>query len=62
MTREKSARCANTRRHTSAWSSRSAKRARRASKEARDARIESGMEVGMQEGMDLLERVAISLR
>jgi uncharacterized protein YndB with AHSA1/START domain len=33
-----------------------------ASKEARDAHIESGMEVGMQEGMDLLERVAISLR
>ena len=33
-----------------------------ASKEARDAHIESGMEIGMQEGMDLLERVAISLR
>ena len=33
-----------------------------ASKETRDAHIESGMEVGMQEGMDLLERVAISLR
>ena len=33
-----------------------------ASKEARDAHLESGMEVGMQEGMDLLERVAISLR
>ena len=33
-----------------------------ASKEARDAHIESGMETGMQEGMDLLERVAISLR
>ena len=32
------------------------------SKEARDAHIESGMEVGMQEGMDLLERIAISLR
>ena len=33
-----------------------------ASKEARDAHIASGMETGMQEGMDLLERVAISLR
>ncbi len=33
-----------------------------ASKEARDAHIDSGMETGMQEGMDLLERVAISLR
>ncbi len=32
-----------------------------ASKEARDAHINSGMETGMQEGMDLLERVAISL-
>ncbi len=32
------------------------------SKEARDAHIESGMEVGMQEGMDLLEQVAVSLR
>lgn len=32
------------------------------SKEARDAHIESGMEAGMQEGMDLLERIAISLR
>jgi uncharacterized protein YndB with AHSA1/START domain len=31
------------------------------SKEARDAHIESGMEAGMQEGLDLLERVAISL-
>ena len=28
----------------------------------RDLIIESGMEVGMQEGMDLLEEVAISLR
>jgi uncharacterized protein YndB with AHSA1/START domain len=33
-----------------------------ASKEARDAHIGSGMEDGMQEGMDLLEQVAISLR
>ena len=32
-----------------------------ASKEARDAHIDSGMETGMQEGMDLLERVAVSL-
>ena len=32
------------------------------SKEVRDAHIESGMEVGMQEGMDLLEEVAVSLR
>src|ERR671918_512995 len=31
------------------------------SKEARDAHIDSGMETGMQEGMDLLEQVAISL-
>ena len=33
-----------------------------ASKEARDAHIGSGMEVGMQEGMDLLEQIAVSLR
>ena len=33
-----------------------------ASKEARDAHISSGMETGMQEGMDLLEQVAVSLR
>ena len=33
-----------------------------ASKEARDAHIESGMETGMQEGMDLLEEVANALR
>jgi uncharacterized protein YndB with AHSA1/START domain len=33
-----------------------------ASKEARDAHIASGMEVGMQEGMDLLEGVANALR
>ena len=32
------------------------------SKELRDTIIESGMETGMQEGMDLLEQVAISLR
>jgi uncharacterized protein YndB with AHSA1/START domain len=32
------------------------------SKEFRDKIIDSGMEVGMQEGMDLLEQVAISLR
>jgi uncharacterized protein YndB with AHSA1/START domain len=31
-------------------------------KEGRDAHINSGMEVGMQEAMDLLEEVAISLR
>ncbi len=30
--------------------------------EVRDAIVESGMEVGMQEQMDLLERLAISLR
>jgi uncharacterized protein YndB with AHSA1/START domain len=33
-----------------------------ASKEARDAHVDSGMETGMQEGMDLLEQVAVSLR
>ena len=33
-----------------------------ASKEDRDAIINSGMEVGMQQQMDLLEQVAISLR
>jgi uncharacterized protein YndB with AHSA1/START domain len=33
-----------------------------ASKEDRDAIISSGMEVGMQQQMDLLEQVAISLR
>ena len=32
------------------------------SKELRDAIVNSGMEAGMQEGMDLLEQVAISLR
>ncbi len=32
------------------------------SKQVRDMIIESGMEGGMQEGMDLLEEVAISLR
>jgi uncharacterized protein YndB with AHSA1/START domain len=32
------------------------------SKEVRDAIIESGMEEGMQDAMDLLEQVAISLR
>jgi uncharacterized protein YndB with AHSA1/START domain len=32
------------------------------SKEVRDAIIDSGMEVGMQDAMDLLEEVAISLR
>jgi uncharacterized protein YndB with AHSA1/START domain len=31
-------------------------------KEGRDAQIESGMEAGMQDAMDLLEQVAISLR
>ena len=31
-------------------------------KEGRDAHIESGMEAGMQDAMDLLEGVAISLR
>jgi uncharacterized protein YndB with AHSA1/START domain len=31
-------------------------------KQVRDAIIDSGMEAGMQEGMDLLEEVAISLR
>jgi hypothetical protein len=33
-----------------------------ASKEGRDAIINAGMEVGMQQQMDLLEQVAISLR
>jgi uncharacterized protein YndB with AHSA1/START domain len=33
-----------------------------ASKEVRDAIMNSGMEVGMQQQMDLLEQVAISLR
>jgi uncharacterized protein YndB with AHSA1/START domain len=32
------------------------------SKESRDAIIESGMEAGMQDAMDLLEEVSISLR
>ena len=32
------------------------------SKELRDTMIDSGMEAGMQEGMDLLEQVAASLR
>jgi uncharacterized protein YndB with AHSA1/START domain len=32
------------------------------SKELRDTIIDSGMESGMQEGMDLLEQVAVSLR
>jgi len=32
------------------------------SRELRDMIIDSGMETGMQEGMDLLEQVAISLR
>jgi uncharacterized protein YndB with AHSA1/START domain len=32
------------------------------SKEIRDTIIDSGMEAGMQEGMDLLEQVAISLQ
>ena len=33
-----------------------------ASKEHRDAHINSGMEAGMQDAMDLLEQVALSLR
>jgi uncharacterized protein YndB with AHSA1/START domain len=33
-----------------------------ASKEHRDAHIESGMEAGLQDAMDLLEEVAVSLR
>jgi hypothetical protein len=33
-----------------------------ASKEHRDAQIDSGMEAGMQDALDLLEQVAISLR
>jgi uncharacterized protein YndB with AHSA1/START domain len=33
-----------------------------ASKEVRDAHINSGMETGMQEGMDLLEQIVVSLR
>jgi uncharacterized protein YndB with AHSA1/START domain len=35
---------------------------RHSSKEHRDAQINSGMEAGMQDAMDLLEEVAISLR
>jgi hypothetical protein len=31
-------------------------------KEGRDAHINSGMEDGMQDAMDLLEQVAVSLR
>jgi hypothetical protein len=31
-------------------------------KEGRDAHINSGMEAGMQDAMDLLEQVAVSLR
>jgi hypothetical protein len=33
-----------------------------ASKEERDAIMNSGMEVGMQQQLDLLEQLAISLR
>jgi uncharacterized protein YndB with AHSA1/START domain len=33
-----------------------------ASKEVRDMIVNSGMEAGMQEGMDLLEQIALSLR
>jgi hypothetical protein len=32
------------------------------SKEVRDAIIDSGMEAGMQDALDLMEEVAISLR
>ncbi len=32
------------------------------SKEMRDAIIDSGMEAGMQDALDLLEQVAVSLR
>ena len=32
-----------------------------ASKESRDAIIESGMEAGLQDALDLLEEVAVSL-
>jgi uncharacterized protein YndB with AHSA1/START domain len=32
------------------------------SREIRDAIVESGMETGLQEGMDILEEIAISLR
>jgi uncharacterized protein YndB with AHSA1/START domain len=32
------------------------------SKEARDAHIDSGMEAGLQDALDLLEQVAVSLR
>jgi hypothetical protein len=32
------------------------------SKESRDAIIESGMEAGLQDALDLLEQVAVSLR
>ena len=31
-------------------------------KEVRDAIVDSGMEVGLQEQMDLLEEIAVSLR
>jgi uncharacterized protein YndB with AHSA1/START domain len=33
-----------------------------ASKEGRDAHVNSGMEDGLQEALDLLEQVAVSLR
>jgi hypothetical protein len=32
------------------------------SKEDRDAHIDSGMEAGLQDALDLLEQVAVSLR
>ena len=32
------------------------------SKESRDAIVESGMEAGLQDALDLLEEVAVSLR
>jgi uncharacterized protein YndB with AHSA1/START domain len=37
-------------------------RVQHASKEHRDAHIESGMEAGLQDALDLLEEVAVSLR
>jgi len=33
-----------------------------ASKDDRDAHVDSGMEAGMQDALDLLEQVAVSLR
>ena len=44
-------------RHPAAWWARALEH-----QEHRDAHVNSGMEVGLQEAMDLLEEVALSLR